>query len=86
VHRGRMLAENVELRRWRFTARRVLSSEELPWSLRCHRIAMAQPAQSRKGLNLAFARRANFCCTTCWRALRQSKMSSVLMVVEPNDI
>ena len=43
---------------------------------------MVQPAESRKGLNLDFTRRANFCCTTCWRVLRQSKMSPVLMVVE----
>ena len=43
---------------------------------------MVQPAESRKGLNLVFTRRANFCCTTCWRVLRQSKMSPVFMVVE----
>src|SRR6516225_4973274 len=43
---------------------------------------MVQPAESRKGLNLAFTRRVNFCCTTSWRVLRQSKMSPVLMVVE----
>src|SRR6516162_9907304 len=66
----------------RVSGRRVWSSELLLLSLRCHRIAMVQPAESRKGLNLAFTRRANFCCTTCWRVLRQSKMSSVLMVVE----
>jgi len=43
---------------------------------------MVQPAESRKGLNLAFTRRANFCCTTRWRVLPQSKMSPILMVVE----
>src|SRR6516165_10278308 len=43
---------------------------------------MVQPAESRKGLNLAFTRRANFCCTTSWRVLRQSKVSPVLMVIE----
>src|SRR5215471_11396047 len=43
---------------------------------------MVQPAESRKGLNLAFTRRANFCCTASWRVLRQSKMSTVLMVIE----
>jgi hypothetical protein len=32
------------------------SSEKLLLSLRCHRIAMVQPAKSRKGLNLAFSR------------------------------
>ena len=70
-----MLAENVN---------RALpggwSSELLLLSLRCHRIAMVQPAESRKGLNLAAGHRANFCCTTCWRVLRESKMSPVLMV------
>jgi len=43
---------------------------------------MVQPAESRKGLNLALARRANFCSTTCWRVLRESKMRPVLMVIE----
>ena len=43
---------------------------------------MVLPAESREGLNLAFTRRVNFCCTTSWRVLRQSKMSPVLMVVE----
>ena len=43
---------------------------------------MVQPAESRKGLNLAFTRRANCCRATCGRVLRQSKMSPVLMVVE----
>ena len=64
------------------SGRGVWSSELLLLTLRRHRIAMVQPAESRKGLNLAFARRANFCRTTCWRVLRQSKMSTVLMVVE----
>jgi len=58
------------------------SSEPLLLSLRCHHIAMVQPAESRKGLNLAFTRRTNFCCTTCWRVLRQSRMRPVLMVIE----
>src|SRR6516225_12042863 len=62
--------------------KRVWSSELLLLSLRCHRIAMVQPAESWKGLNLAFTGRANFCCTTSWRVLRQSKMSPVLMVIE----
>ena len=43
---------------------------------------MVQPAESRKGLNLAFTRRANFCCATCGRVLRESKMRTVLMVIE----
>src|SRR6516164_6104708 len=58
----------------RVSRTRVLSSELLLVSLRCHRIAMVQPAESRKGLNLAFTRRANFRCTTCWRALRQNSI------------
>src|SRR6516225_4137451 len=62
--------------------KRVWSSELLLLSLRCHLIAMVQPAESRKGLNLALARRANFCCTTSWRVLRESKMRPVLMVIE----
>jgi hypothetical protein len=55
---------------------------ELRLARYCHRITMVQPAESRKGLNLAFTRRANFCRPTCWRVLRESKMSPVLMVVE----
>jgi len=51
-------------------------------SLRCHRITMVQPAESRKGLNLAFTRSGTFCSTTSWRVVRQSKMSSVLVIVE----
>src|SRR6516164_7132147 len=43
---------------------------------------MVQPAESGKGLNLALACRANFCSTTCWRVLRESKMRPVLMVVK----
>jgi len=66
----------------RVSRRRVWSSELLLLSLRCHRITMVQPAESRKGLNLALARRANFCCTTCRRVLRESKMRPVLMVVK----
>jgi len=64
----------------RVSRRRVWSLELLLLSLRCHGIAMVQPAESRKGLNLVFTRRANFCCTTCWRVLRESKMSPVFMV------
>jgi len=76
-----MLAENVN-RASAGLQERVWSSELLLLSLRCHRIAMVQPAESRKGLNLASTRRANFCCTTCWRVLRESKMRPVLMVIE----
>src|SRR6266436_930026 len=51
-------------------------------SLRCDCITMVQPAESRQGLNPAFTRRADFRRPTCWRVLRESKMSPVLMVVE----
>ncbi len=43
---------------------------------------MVQPAESRQGLNLAFTLRANFCRPTCWRVLRESEVSPVLMIVE----
>ena len=66
----------------RVTRKSVWSSEDLLLSLRCHCITMVQPAESRKGLNLAFTRRANFCRPTSWRVLRESKMSSVLVIVE----
>ena len=51
-------------------------------NLRCHRITMVQATESRKGLNLPFTRRANFCRPTCWRVLRESKMRTVLVIVE----
>src|SRR6202162_1336391 len=43
---------------------------------------MVRPAESRQGLNLAFTRRADFRRPTCWRVLRESKMSPVLVIVE----
>ena len=43
---------------------------------------MVQPAESRKGLNLAFRFRENFCSTTCGRVLREPKMSAVMVIVE----
>jgi hypothetical protein len=43
---------------------------------------MVQPAESRQELNLAFTRRADFRTPTCWRVLRESKMSLVLVIVE----
>jgi hypothetical protein len=51
-------------------------------NLRCHRITMVQPAKSRKGLNLAFTLKANFCSPTFGRVLRESKMGPVLVIVE----
>ncbi len=50
-------------------------------SLRCDCITMVQPTESRQGLNPAFTRRADFRRPTCWRALRESKMSPVLVIV-----
>ena|ERR1700723_2192127 len=47
-------------------------------SLRCDRITMVQPAESRQGLNLALTRREDFRRPTCWRVLRESKMSPVM--------
>ena len=70
----------------RVSRRRVWSSELLLLSLRCHCVTIVQPAERRKGLNLAFTGRANFCCTTCWRVLRQSRMRPVLMVIEQEDV
>ena len=43
---------------------------------------MVQPAESRKGLNLAFTFSENFCSTTCERVLREPKMSAVMVIVE----
>jgi hypothetical protein len=79
-----MLAENVSCVAGGLQQEEFYLRKKLPWSLRCHRIAVVQPAQPRKGLNLAFTGRANFCCTTCWRVLRQSKMSPVLLVQVDN--
>src|SRR5215469_3547574 len=59
-YRGRLLAENVAGN----SKKSFVCSEELPWSLHCHRIAMVEPAESREGLNLVFIRGANFCCAT----------------------
>jgi hypothetical protein len=64
------------------TRKNVWSSEKYLVSLRCHRITMVQPAEPRKGLNLVFARRASFCRPTCWRVLRESQMSPVLVIIE----
>jgi hypothetical protein len=68
-------------RRW-VTRKRVWSPEEWILSLRCHRITMVQPAESREGLNLAFSLRANRSRPTCGRVLREAEMCPVLMVVE----
>ena len=57
-------------------------SEKQLLNLRCHRITMMQATESRKGLNLPFKRRANFCRPTCWRVLRESEMRPVLVIIE----
>src|SRR5713226_883157 len=43
---------------------------------------MVQAAESWQGLNLAFSPRADCCWPTCWRVLRESEMSPILVVVE----
>jgi hypothetical protein len=78
---AKMLAENVDCA-WPGFKKEFGSQKKQLLNLRCHRITMVQATESRKGLNLVFARRANFCRPTCWRVLRESKMSPVLMVVE----
>jgi hypothetical protein len=62
--------------------KRIWLSEKQLLNLRCHRITMVQATESRKKLNLAFARRANFCRPTCGRALRESEMRPVLVIIE----
>jgi hypothetical protein len=62
--------------------KRIWLSEKQLLNLRCHRITMVQATESRKGLNLLFTRRANFCRPTCWRVLRESEMRPVLVIVE----
>ncbi len=47
---------------------------------------MVQAAESRKGLNLALSPRADRCGPTCWRVLRESEMSPVLVVQADNQI
>ncbi len=76
-----MLAENVN-RAWPELQGRRLVIRKWLLRLRCDCITMVQPAESRQGLNLAFTRRANFCRPTCWRVLRESKMSPVLVIIE----
>src|SRR5215469_9436639 len=72
VARRKMLAESVNRALSGFQEEEF--SELLLLSLRCHRITMVQPAESRKGLNLVFTRRANFCCTTCWRVVPRQNL------------
>ncbi len=85
LHADSSIRENARRERGLCLAgfqKRIWLSEKQLLNLRCHRITMVQPAESRKGLNLPFTRRANFCRPTCWRVLRESKMRPVLMIVE----
>ena len=76
-----MLAESTNRASAGLQEKRLVFRTIAQLSLRCHLITMVQPAESRKGLNLAVAHRATFCSTTCWRVLRRSKMRPVLMVI-----
>jgi hypothetical protein len=76
-----MLAEN-SIRAADGYKKSVESSEQKLLGLRRHRTTMVQAAESRKGLNLAFRLRASCYSATCWRVLRKSEMSPVLVVVE----
>src|SRR6267143_6080086 len=76
-----MLAENVNRALAGYKERRLVIRKWL-LSLRCDCLTMVQPAESRQGLNLALTCRVDFCRPTCWRVLRESKMSPVLVIVE----
>jgi hypothetical protein len=81
LHADSSIRENARRERGLFLAgfqKRIWLSEKQLLNLRCHRITMVQGTESRKGLNLPFTRRANFCRPTCWRVLRESEMSPVL--------
>jgi len=78
LHADSSIRENARRERGLFLAgfqKRIWLSEKQLLNLRCHRITMVQGTESRKGLNLPFTRRANFCRPTCWRVLRESEMS-----------
>jgi hypothetical protein len=78
---AKMLAENVDGALSGFKKRIRLPEKQL-LNLRCHRITMVQATESRKGLNLPFTRRANFCRPSCWRVLRESEVRPVLVIIE----
>src|SRR5260370_41714636 len=81
LHADSSIRENARRERGLCLAgfqKRIWLSEKQLLNLRCHRITMVQATESRKGLNLPFTRRANFCTPTCWRVLRESEMSPVL--------
>ena len=85
LHADSSIRENARRERGLCLAgfqKRIWLSEKQLLNLRCHRITMVQPAESRKGLNLPFTPRANFCRPTCWRVLRESKMRPVLVIIE----
>jgi len=68
---AKMLVENVDCA-WPGLKKETWLSEKQLLNLRCHCIAMVQPAESRKGLNLPFTGRGNgdFCRPTYWGVLR----------------
>jgi hypothetical protein len=85
LHADSSTGERFSQRTWtapgRVSKKNWLSEKQL-LNLRCHRITMVQATESRKGLNLLFTFRANFCRPTCWRVLRESKMRPVLVIVK----
>ena len=83
LHADSSIRENARRERGLCLAgfqKRIWLSEKQLLNLRCHRITMVQATESRKGLNLPFTRRANFCRPTCWRVLRESEMRPVLVI------
>ena len=81
VDRRKMLAEKVNCALAGLQGE-AFGDQKWLWSLRCDCITMVQPAESRRGLNLAFMRRADFCRSTCWRVLREPKMRPVRVIIE----
>ena len=84
LHADSSIRENARRERGLCLAgfqKRIWLSEKQLLNLRCHRITMVQATESRKGLNLPFTRRANFCRPTCWRVLRESEMRPVLVII-----
>jgi hypothetical protein len=85
LHADSSIRENARRERGLCLAefqKRIWLSQKQLLNLRCHRITMVQATESRKGLNLPFTRRANFCRATCGRVLRESEMRPVLVIIE----
>jgi len=84
LHADSLIRENARRERGLCLAgfrKRIWLSEKQLLNLRWHRITMVQATESRKGLNLPFTRRANFCRPTCWRVLRESEMRPVPVIM-----